>query len=200
MGVCPAGPHVRRRVGMSRKPLSSRKTRWAPSRCAFFYMRPLVAFPMSNGLVVPLNRSALGDLTRPPRTSQQPPEVIGVVHHTELPADDGGDAFQRPQIVRKTVDQCPFRKKLQKPPTFVLSQFPRTTRDRFGLQSGRALFEYRLLPSENRGKRGADAPRDLLQTPTALEQCDGLLPTPFQRLRGSPGSHASYIGILLALL
>jgi hypothetical protein len=36
IGVCPAAAQVRRRVGMSSKPLSSRKARWAPSRRAFF--------------------------------------------------------------------------------------------------------------------------------------------------------------------
>lgn len=37
MGVCPFGAQVRATLGMSRKPDSSRKTRWAPRRAAFFY-------------------------------------------------------------------------------------------------------------------------------------------------------------------
>ena len=176
---------------MRRKPLSSRKTRWAPSRCAFFYMRPLVAPPMSDGLWIPLDRLALGDLTRPACASQQSPDVIGVVHNTELLADNGSDALQRPEVVRKAVGQRPFQKKLQKLSAFIVSQFARTTWNRFGLQSARAPLEYRLLPSEHRGERDTDAPRYLFQSQTAIQQCDGLLPTPFQCLRGSIGSHPS---------
>src|SRR6266481_1102149 len=36
MGVCPAGAHVRTTLGIRRKPDSSAKTMWAPSRAAFF--------------------------------------------------------------------------------------------------------------------------------------------------------------------
>jgi len=146
---------------------------------------------MSNGLVVPLHRLALGHLAGPARTPQQPPEVVGMVHNAEFLADNGADPFQGPQIVRKAVCPCPFQENLQKSPAFVFLQFPRATRNRFGLQSSRAVLEYRLLPSEDRRKRGTDAPGDLVQTQTALEQGNGPLPAPFQCLRGSNGSHPS---------
>src|SRR5262245_8235832 len=44
-GVCPFGAQVRRTLGMSRNPLSSTNTRWAPRRAAFFYPPPFVAGP-----------------------------------------------------------------------------------------------------------------------------------------------------------
>ena len=176
---------------MRRKPLSSRNSRWAPSPCAFFYMRPLVTLPMSNGLFVPLDRLTLGYLASPPCAPQQSPDVIGVVYNTEFLSDYGPDSFQRPQIVWKTVCRCPFQKKLQQLPAFVLAQFARTTRNRFGLQSIQALLNCRLLPPEDRGERCADTLCNLLQSQTALDQCDGPLSATFQCLRGSDGSHAS---------
>jgi hypothetical protein len=185
---------------MRRKPLSSRNSRWAPSPCAFFYMRPLVALPMSNGLWVPLDRLALGYLARPFCTSQHSPHVIGMVYNTEFLVDHGLDSLQRPQVVRKAVGQSSFQKKSQESPAFVLSQFPRATRNRFGLQTGWSLPHCRLLPSKNRRKRGANALRDFLQTQAAIEQCHRSLSAALQCLRRSCGSHPSYIGTLIALL
>jgi hypothetical protein len=45
-GECPAGAQVRRRVGMSRKPLAARQAREAPKWRPVFYGRPLGAFPI----------------------------------------------------------------------------------------------------------------------------------------------------------
>lgn len=66
MGVCPFGVHVRATSGISRKPDSSRKTRWAPRRRAFFYMRPTGVLPVDDRRVIPLQRSAVGFLATPP--------------------------------------------------------------------------------------------------------------------------------------
>jgi hypothetical protein len=54
IGVWPLGAQVLRTLGTSRKPLSSRNAKWAPSLAAFFYMRPLVTLPPLDGLLVSL--------------------------------------------------------------------------------------------------------------------------------------------------
>src|SRR5262245_26185067 len=65
MGVWPTGAQVRRWVEMRKKPLLSRKARWAPSRRALLYRRPLVALPARHGLVVAFDGPWLRHLAAP---------------------------------------------------------------------------------------------------------------------------------------
>src|SRR5687768_13631976 len=102
IGVCPAGAQVRWRVGMSQKPRSSRKARWAPRRWAFLYRRPRVALPMGDGLLVALDRLALGDLTAPAQAVQDLPAVRGVIAHPKLHPNHRRDAGQCPELVGNT--------------------------------------------------------------------------------------------------
>src|SRR5919201_2316826 len=99
MGVCPAGAQVRRRVGMSRKPLSSRQARWAPSRRAFFYRWPCIALPVRHGLFVAWEGPAFGHLTAPAQAAQELPNMGGVIAHPKVDLNDRGDAFQGPEVV-----------------------------------------------------------------------------------------------------
>lgn len=88
---------MRATLGMSRKPDSSRKMRWAPRRAAFFYyMGPACSLPQGDGHGVPLQGSAFGSLTTPSQTDQElpemtGPEMTGTVAHPELLADHLGD-------------------------------------------------------------------------------------------------------------
>src|ERR1700675_2023083 len=84
IGVWPSGAQVRRRVGMSRKPLSSRNARWAPSLRAFFYSRPFVALPVRDRGLVALDGVACWSLTAPLPAPQHLPHVRGVIAHTAL--------------------------------------------------------------------------------------------------------------------
>lgn len=98
MGVCPFGVQVRATLGISRKPDSSRKTRWAPRRAAFCYMRPARPLPGRNGRVVPLQRPAFGFLTTPPHVVQQPRHMVGMVVNAKLLPDQLRNPLQGPQV------------------------------------------------------------------------------------------------------
>src|SRR2546422_1561546 len=97
---------------MSMKPLSSRKTMWAPSLRAFFYCRPRVPPPVRDGLFVALDGAAFGHLAAPPARLKNAPEVARVVADPELLADQRGDALQRPQLVGETARHRPSEQPL----------------------------------------------------------------------------------------
>jgi len=78
---------------MSKKPLSSRKTRWAPSLSAFFYMGPAIPPPALDGFLVPLQGAALRFLAAPTQASQKFPDVAGVIRNPELLVDHLGHAL-----------------------------------------------------------------------------------------------------------
>src|SRR4029450_8010400 len=95
-GVCPWGAHVRRTFGISRNPLSSTNTRWAPRRTAFFYPRPRVLRPPTDGGLVALDGAALGLLAAPAQGGQDLPDMRGVIPHVELLLNQRGHARERP--------------------------------------------------------------------------------------------------------
>jgi hypothetical protein len=75
---------------MSKKPDSSRKTRWAPRLSAFFYMGPMVPLPMSDLFLVSLQSSSLGLLTTPSQAYEELPHVAGMILNVELLVDHFG--------------------------------------------------------------------------------------------------------------
>jgi hypothetical protein len=77
-------------LGISRKPLSSRNTRWVPRRSAFFYMRPLRLCPAFDGGLVSLEGAPLGFL---PRTNWS------------VPPDEGSEDVDDVEQVDVTPDQ-----------------------------------------------------------------------------------------------
>jgi hypothetical protein len=83
---------------MSKKPLSSRKTKGAPSCAAFFYMRPPIAAPMGNRGLVALTGTVLGLLTTPAHSTQEMPKRVGMVAHLKFFPDDFGNTLQSPQL------------------------------------------------------------------------------------------------------
>lgn len=96
IGVRPFGAQVRATLGMSRKPDSSRKTRWAPRGPAFFYMRRAGPFPSGDRGLVPLQRAAFGVLTAPSQLGQELPDMTGMVAYPELLVDQLRHTFQGP--------------------------------------------------------------------------------------------------------
>src|SRR6266478_5744723 len=99
IGVQPTGAQVFRTLGINRKPLSSRNTRWAPRRAAFFYMGPRPPLPSCDGRVVPLESAAFGFLPTPlEAVPQQLPHADGTVTNTELGLDQRGNASEGPQL------------------------------------------------------------------------------------------------------
>src|SRR5216683_6313054 len=83
---------------MSRKPLSSTNTRWAPRRAAFFYPGPRAPLPPGDGRVVPLDGPPLGLLAAPAQAGQDFPHVRRMIANAKLLADQRGHSGQRPEI------------------------------------------------------------------------------------------------------
>src|ERR1035437_10038594 len=176
---------------MSKKPLSSRKARWAPSRRAFFYIRPVVALPVGYGNLVPLHGPPFRHLTRPTVSAKQSPYVIGVIVYPELPLDHLGDATQGPQFVGIPTGNGPCQQQFQQLPTLILRQFGRTPGHGPGRQRLGPALGQRLLPTTDGGFRTADAMGHFRHRQSTLQQFDRLPPPVLQRLRRTMGSHAS---------
>lgn len=98
VGVAPRGAHVRWMLGMSEKPLSSRKTRWAPRARAFFYMGPAIPLPGRDRSLVPFPCPPRRLLAAPAEAHEQAPDVVGVVAYVEAACDHLGDPSRRPQV------------------------------------------------------------------------------------------------------
>jgi len=82
-GVHPRGAQLRPRGETSEKPLSSRKTSLAWSSFRFFYLRPLIAYPVRYRFVIALYRHATHFLTTPVHSIQDVPRTAGSVPYTK---------------------------------------------------------------------------------------------------------------------
>ena len=98
---------MRRTVGTSRKPLSSRKTRWALSRSAFFYLRPDGALPGRDGRLVALAGPLHRLLDAPAQALEEAPQMVGMVVDPEALLDHAGHALLRPQVRGVAVAEGP---------------------------------------------------------------------------------------------
>src|SRR5437660_3612683 len=98
IGVWPRGAQVRRTLGINRNPHSSRNTRWAFRRSAFFYRDPAIPFPARDGRLIALDSAALGFLARPAERGEQPAHMSPVQSHAEGAVDDGGNASGGPEV------------------------------------------------------------------------------------------------------
>ena len=96
-GVAPLGAQVLTRFGISKKPLSLRKTRWAPSLWAFFDLRPLVPLPRLNHWLIALWGSAFWLLATPPPAHPQRPHMTRRIAHLETWRDDFSYPSQGPK-------------------------------------------------------------------------------------------------------
>jgi len=108
VGVFPLTDQVLWRLGIRENPLSSRKTKRAPSRMAFFYMRPNATLPVANRFFPALFGFFLWLLAAPAQAVHQIPQVAGTIAHSEIFLDDLADTLQGPKIRRVTGVQGPF--------------------------------------------------------------------------------------------
>jgi len=81
---------------MSRKPLSSRQARGAPSLRAVFYRWPLVALPMHDRVLMALDGPTLRHLTAPTQAAYNLPDRRGVIAYAALHRHHGRDALAGP--------------------------------------------------------------------------------------------------------
>lgn len=192
-GVCPLGAQVRTTLGMSRKPLSSRNTRWAPSFWAFFYMGPAIPLPEGDGLLITLPRPLFRLLTTPTQGVQETPQMVGVVVDPEPLFDQVRHAARRPKVrgiaglagsTQENSCQAPFLPEIQ---------LRRSARHWFGFQPFLTRFAERFAPQEHGTRRAADLGSHLRQAQTFFQQRDSAPPTLFELLLASIRSHTARI-------
>ncbi len=185
MGVCPAGAHVRTTLGMSRKPDSSAKTMWAPSRAAFFYARPVLLFPAFDGFLVPLQSPPFRFLHAPTQTVQQAADMIAMIFDSELAADQFGNAGRSPQIgapamrrgsLEEQADQAlsPCRVQLQRPAGRVTH-----------LQGLLAAASPGIAPAHHGNGSTADKPSHFVERITGVQQGQSTLAPVLEKI-GAP--------------
>lgn len=97
-GVAPTGDHVLRTVGVSMKPDSSTKIRWAPNRREFFYTPPVLGLPRRDRRLVSLQRPPLRLLMTPTESVHDPSDMIGVVADLKLSLDQLRDPRRSPHL------------------------------------------------------------------------------------------------------
>jgi len=152
-GVCPLGAQVRLTVGVRENPLSSRKTRWAPSRSAFFYMGPDGPSPVSDGAFVALERPALRLLRAPAQAVQELPDMAGVVANPPLPPDHMRDPVERPEIGGVACRQRPLHEGPYEAGMLAQRQLGRAARDGLGSETWKPFPLVGLVPAHHRTVR-----------------------------------------------
>ena len=158
---------------MSKKPLSSRKTRCAPSRAVFFYMRPAVAPPMRNRGFVALTCTPLGFLATPAHRPQEPPNRVGMVADTKLAPNYCGDPLQGPQLCPISCHSCALEQDRGKRVLLGLGQIRRTTRYGLGAQALRPVLLISLYPAPDRTLCRVYFPRGCCQGLASFPELDG---------------------------
>jgi hypothetical protein len=174
---------------MSRKPLSSTKTRWAPRRAAFFYPWPVALFPPRDGGLVPLHGAALGLLATPAQCGQDLPDMAGVVANPEPMVDQLGDPSERPDIGPIPSVQRALHQSLHECPPLRFGQSRRSSRRGPGPESPLSRPPVGLPPSKHRTHRRFDLPGHRGQRPASFQELNGTSTALLQLLGTARWSH-----------
>lgn len=172
VGVAPHGAHVRRRSGIIKNPVSSRQTRWAPSRCSFFYRGPIHLDPLAHATVVALLGARLGALRTEATGAEQAPHVIRMVDDIEVSTDQVDDSSTRPQAAAIAGRFRPGHDQARQSTALHDAELRRSPRGRPGAEAGAALSSVGPLPSPNRAPIDAEAVRHHMNGDITLKQVD----------------------------
>jgi len=172
----------------------------APSFRAFFYCRPLVPLPVRDGLFVALDRAAFWHLTTPPARLKNPPQVARVISDTELLADHGGDALQRPHLVGEAPSEGAGEQQPQELLPLLRGQLAGSARRGLGHQRRIATSLPVLDPPMDGSGGGSNLAGNLPNPFPFLGQHHGTTTTLFQARWGSDGSHAPYYRTVLLVM
>lgn len=175
---------------MTRNPLSSRKTKWAPRRAAFFSMWPILPLPLLDGFLVALSGSALGLLATPSHATEQLPNVRRVVAHPEVPTNLLGDSRQRPQLVLVAGGNSSPQQQPRKGLLLLPRQARRRPRRWPWPQALLPRAPVGLHPAHQRAYRRLQNPGHLVVSAPGVQHLDGLQPPSLQTFGRSAGSHA----------
>src|SRR5271157_953351 len=161
-------------------PDSSAKTTWAPSRAAFFYSRPVLLFPPSDGLLIALNGAGLRLLMAPVETVHEPPDMVAVIVHAKLLLDEFGDEGGRSKIGAVAAGQRP----LQHHQAALLGwlQLHRASWRRPDLQRLRSTSPPGIEPTHHGNGRTLNTPSDLIEGEVGLEQSQRSLAPVFEEI------------------
>ena len=188
-GVCPRGAQVLRTLGISRKPDSSTKTRWAPSRAAFFYPGPLAALPLGDPFFVALQGSGLGLLVAPLELVHQPAHMVAMVLDAERPLDHFRNAGSGPQFSAVPVGHRALQQDAEQPPLLARGQLGRPARRRADLEPLWAPTPEGVTPAHDRTRGAPEPARDRIERQTALHQLEGTTSAIFQDFRRTLEPH-----------
>lgn len=190
IGVSPLGPQVFRTFGIRRNPLSSRKTRWAPSCFVFFYLRPFDRLPPRDSLFVALGRPTNGLLATPVEAPHQGTDMVTIVRDVEMPANDIRDPLRSPKVCGVTKVWGALAKQTQERLMFRNRQLRRAPRNGFRPQAPEAVLVPGLPPPRSRALGAAYQEGDLDYILAGFEHSRSQPPARFE-LRGcTMGSHA----------
>jgi hypothetical protein len=145
----PAGRPRGQTLGMSRNPLSSTNTRWAPRRATFFYPGPFRVLPAGNGSLISFDRAPLGFLAAPAQGRQHLPDVARVVANAELLVDQVGHPRHGPEIGRVARPERPPHEQPDELVLLARGQPRRSARRRLGRQPLSPLALIRLPPAKD---------------------------------------------------
>ncbi len=191
MGVSPRGAQVLRSTGIRRNPDSSTKTRWAPSRAAFFYTRPFAVPPTRDRIFVALECTPLGLLVAPSQLMEQAADVVGVIPVAKLPADQLGDSLAGPQLGRVALHHGTVLKQFDQSLQLRVRELRRPARRRTDLEHRSSLGVAFVAPTHHGARLTPDTPRYLIEGVSLIQKRECATATVGQHLRGSLGSHGS---------
>jgi hypothetical protein len=178
-----------RRLGIRRKPDSSTKTRWAPSRAAFFYTRPILALPVLDGRLITLERAALGLLIAPAQVMQQTPDVIAVIVNTEVLTNQVGDARAGPQLGGVAVRHGAAHQELPEPLALPARELGGAARRSAHLEDALTLAPPSLSPAHHGARMTVHAARHFVKREPLVQKPQCLATPVREDLCGTLGSH-----------
>ena len=182
------GAHVRRTAGIIMNPDSSTKTMCAPSRVAFFYLRPSFPLPLFDLFLVALQSAALRLLATEPELVQQAGNMTTMELHSTVLLDEDGDAPGRPQLGAEVVGDGPFEQQLHHVFTLRGRQGRWPTGGEANLQRLFPTTLQGIAPTHHRTRGAADHASYLVEGITLLEQTQRLTAPCFDQFSRTLGS------------
>src|SRR5215813_2008459 len=189
VGVTPRGAHVRRSTGIIKNPVSSRQTRWASSRCRFFYRRPIHLDPLPDATIVALFGPRLGPLRTEATSAEQASDVIRMVDDIEVMANQINDASAGPEARGVAGSFRAGDDEARQSTALGGAELRRPTRGRLGAEASAALASVGSLPSPDRPPIDTEAISHHMNGNLTLQQFDGTEASSLQLSRASLWAH-----------
>jgi hypothetical protein len=200
IGVSPHGAYVRRTVGLSKYPDSSRNASVAPLPWAFFYTREFFLLPAFDFGLIALPRLALRLLAAPMQEfGYYFPHVAFMVLNSEKLVNQVRHALGSPQFVGPAMRFCALPQKEFQIMKLCFIQLARCAGMRKGKQAVRSIASHGT-PAVERSTIHAENLGDLGMGLTAIHQFDGADTAPLEFFCCAEWSHAYIIGIRYSTL